>query len=126
MSSTHTNATNATMLDRQEGLTDITYIDNATLLQVDATAIVGILIFLTLRQLSSGQPNPKGTLLLWHLTFAAVLPFALSAIFILYNAFYPDPTDWAPKLFAMLGFLYILIVFGIIFLHLRIQARRTK
>jgi hypothetical protein len=115
---------NATISNEPE-VGDIGYIDNATLLQVDVTAIVGIFIFLTLKQLSHDQSDRMGALLLWRLTFAAVLPFAISALFILYDAFYPYPEDWGPKVFAMIGFAYILVIFGIIFLYQWIQARKT-
>jgi hypothetical protein len=47
---------NATISNEPE-VGDIGYIDNATLLQVDVTAIVGIFIFLTLKQLSHDQSD---------------------------------------------------------------------
>jgi hypothetical protein len=113
---TTTNTINATPSDVEERV--IAHIDDGTLLQVDATAIVGIFIFLTLRQLLSyGHSDPKSTLLLWRLTFIGVLPFAISAILILLNTFYPFREDAGPRVFTLLGFLYILAIFGIIFLY---------
>lgn len=93
-------------------------VDNATLLQVDITAIVGVFIFLTIAQLvpSAGRPW-------WGLTAVLVIPFALSALAILAEDIWS--TEYVmrvvaynfrlPEAFALLGFGLIFIMFFYIF-----------
>ena len=101
-------------------------IDNATLLQVDTTAIVGIFIFLTLQRFGQKEFNigqgvsirqPESMLII---TSILVIPFAFSAMAILVGETYPNnPTVkyivqqglGISRNSAIIGFGYILFVF---------------
>ncbi|MGC1134419.1 MAG: hypothetical protein WA941_16445 [Nitrososphaeraceae archaeon] len=94
-------------------------IDNAVLLQVDITAIVGIFIFLTIEELALGKAGYQQRRIRWFHTSFLVIPFAVSALAILIE------DNWStsfvlkgvqqhvdiPKWAAIAGFAYILIVF---------------
>jgi hypothetical protein len=58
-------------------------IDTSTLLQVDATAIVGIFIFLTIQSFSYNTSEYQQTRTRLFLTSFLVVPFAISALAIL-------------------------------------------
>ena len=109
------NATTTISNEPQVG--DIAYIDNATLLQVDITAIVGIFIFLTIQQLTSGAR-------VWSFVTAfLVIPFTVSAIAILIESIWASEylikvvqqNVNIPGVSALTGFFYILIIFVYIF-----------
>jgi hypothetical protein len=105
-------------------------IDDATLLQVNATVIVGVFILLTLRQLAhikGGNVGPDTAtttnIPIWgRLTFALVLPFAISAFFILIEDAWPTilTFDTASKIFAIVGFVYIIILFFYFFVYKKV------
>jgi hypothetical protein len=97
-------------------------IDNAALLQVDITAIVGVFIFLTIAQVMPSTSRPAW----WGLTSLIVVPFSLSAMAILvedvmsteyvmrviaYNVRFPE-------LLALFGFIIIFIMFFYIYRNL--------
>lgn len=133
-----TNATtNATTLDGlQEGsatvpvTADITFIDYPTLLQVDITAIVGTFIFLTIAGVAR---NPLQGRAWFFLTSFLVIPFAISGAAILVEDIWDSSPEVKalkeyadiPRVFALAGFLYILIVFiGI--MRLLSKTAKTK
>lgn len=113
---------------------DLNTIDNATLLQVDITAIVGVLIFLTLQrsggkiersgEINPMEFNPTG------ITYALVLPFAISGIFILVSDLLPTPTfkdlnaDFA-KWMSIFGFAYIAAVLFLTYFRQATQRNKT-
>ena len=70
-------------------------IDSKTLLQVNATAIIGILFFLTLFSMFGGRAA--------SLTSAFIFPFAASAIYVIFPKVSPASFLMA-KLFTVVGF----------------------
>ena len=100
-------------------------IGNAILLQVDITAIVGIFIFVTIAQVK--MQEQKALLLL---TSILVIPFAVSALFILIEDFLLSEYFVTllkklsiPMWGAISGFAYIILVFGYIFVK---QLKQPK
>lgn len=94
-------------------------IDYATLLQVDITAIVGTFIFLTVVGLARTQYELQQKKAWWILTSFLVISFAISRAAILIEDIWAtndiiktvrEQVD-IPRIFALAGFLYILMVF---------------
>ena len=94
-------------------------IDNATLLQADTTAIVGIFIFLTLQGFGQklNLEQQKSRLVM---TSLLVIPFAFSAIAILIGEIHSDnpivrdtvqQNLQISRYAAMIGFCFVLFVF---------------
>jgi hypothetical protein len=90
-------------------------IDSATLLQVDATVIVGIFIFLTIQAMTH----------LRGVTALLIIPFAASALAILVEDTWPTNyiVKWVqqeidiPRWGAIAGFGYILVFFVGVFIN---------
>ena len=84
-------------------------IDNADLLQVDITAVLGILIFLTIGQRAAERRYFTVT------TAFMVIPFAISGLIVLVDDTWlgSNYLDEA-RFMAALGFLLIILYFGII------------
>jgi hypothetical protein len=99
-------------------------IDNATLLQVDITAIVGTFIFLTIQQLSAARAW-------WFVTAFLVIPFTVSAMAILIEDIWASEYVIEvvqqhaniPSIAALAGLFYIFIIFGYI-LHKTRNGKR--
>jgi hypothetical protein len=85
-----------------------TALDGKTLVQVDATVIVGILFFLTLNSYLGFLPEYVGRSIIGILTLTAIIPFVTSAFFITRktNSSNSDSMDIARK-FTMYGFVYL-------------------
>lgn len=66
-------------------------LDERDLIQVDATAIAGVLILLTLTSITTDNSQIKFTysLFLGSFIVAAIVPFSISAILILKGNFHP-------------------------------------
>lgn len=98
-------------------------IDNATLLQVDTTAIVGIFIFLTLEQLANAR-RP------WMVVTAIlVIPFAVSTMLILIDETWftgNGELSHASRVLAIGGFGYILFIFGYVLLRFGSQKPQEQ
>jgi hypothetical protein len=65
-------------------------IDNATLLQVDVTALVGVLLFLTLQGFGGKVFTTKQRHGMIFLTSVLVVPFSFSASAILVDETFPE------------------------------------
>ena len=74
-----------------EGMLEI-----SDLLQIDATIIAGILILLTITSIKA-EPNPKKSFSRFtreQLTALVIIPFATSAIQLLFKSVQPNTTDF--------------------------------
>jgi hypothetical protein len=95
-------------------------LDDKDLIQVDATAVAGVLILLTLTTITSDFTEIKiaYTTLIGSFIVAAIVPFSLSVFFIILGNFYilKPPKDYLRRAaFAtLLGFIYLVIVVVIV------------
>ena len=84
-------------------------IDNAVLLQVDVTAVLGLLIFLTIGQRATERRE------LSYSTAGMVIPFAISALMVLVDDTWMGNVNFfVSRFFTALGFFLILLYFGLI------------
>ena len=101
-------------------------IDDITLLQVNATTIVGIFIFLTVGRIGRNQQEQSISLTHWGVTFALLIPFTLSAMTIMIKDVRPAVSSQIgnlPNWFTLIGFAYILVVFIVLYYVMRLSNR---
>jgi hypothetical protein len=100
-------------------------ISNTTLLTVDVTAILGILIFLTIGQRAAERKE-------WtFLTASLVIPFTISALMILVDDMRlqmdeEDVNFFNARAFTALGFALIILQFGLVLIKDAWPSRRTR
>jgi hypothetical protein len=82
-----------------------TALDSKTLLQVNATAIVGVLFFLTLSSFLTTLTEDWARIMIGIVTLTIIIPFVLSSILILGNI---NVSNWA-KSATGFGFAYLAI-----------------